>query len=255
MRRLDQSQERELSLRLAGDPKTARAHYALEMCGATAWRTADSRCFAVVFPDHLREVHIIGVGDMGDVLRFIGPMPKGMKVLMSKHLYAQMAHMVEARTMRTIEYHAGNAGTSPSGLPPPNPELDIRELLFSDLPNVQRMPPDASFLFCTYSEPHEVLTRSVAFGVFNGTGIMSLATVELGRSFANVLAFTLPEMRGKGMATLCVASLLDRLRHSGERPLFCIPAENGSPERAMARRFGLERVGEMAMVERRHIAL
>ncbi len=255
MRRLDQSQERELSLRLAGDPKTARAHYAMEMCGATAWRTADSRCFAVVLPDHLREVHIVGVGDAGEVLRFIGPMPKGMRVLMSKHLYAQMAHMVEARTMRTIEYYTGKPGTIPNGLPPPHPSLDYRELLFSDLPNVHRMPPDASFLFCTYNEPREVLTRSVAFGAFNGSGIMSLATVEPGRTFANVLAFTLPEMRGKGLATLCVASLLDRLRHTGERPLFCIPAENGSPERAMARRFGLEMAGEMAVVERRHMAL
>ena len=117
------------------------------------------------------------------------------------------------------------------------------------------MPREAAFLFSGYRDHRDLVARSAAFGAFNGTQVASIATVEMGRSFANMRAFTMPKLRGKGLATLCVASILDRLRPTGEQPLFCIRTENGSPERAMARRFGMERSGELALVERKFMAL
>lgn len=251
---MEKSQERAFSLRIAGDPKTACAHYAIDFCGATVHRTSDSRCYIVVTPGPYPDVHIVGTGDLGEVYEFLRPMPRDTKILMSKHQYAQMAHLVMARSMKVIELYTGPPGTTPKGLPPPDPSFDVREVLYSDIPVIQSMPIDAQFLFAGYNDTRDLVARSAAFGAFNGTQVASLATVEMGRSFANIRVFTLPTLRGKGLATLCVASILDRLRPTGERPLFCLPAENGSPERAMARRFGMELSGELAMVERKFMA-
>ena len=252
---MDKSQERAFSLRIAGDPKTACAHYSIDMCGASVWRTSDSRCYLVVMPEPFPEVHIVGTGDIGELMEFLRPLPQDAIIYMSKHQYAAMAHIIAARSMRVIELYTGEPGTSPERLPPPDPNFDIREVLYSDVPTIQAMPRDAAFLFCGYKDPRDIVARSAAFGAFNGTQVVSLATVEMGRSFANMRVFTLPKLRGKGLATLCVASMLDRLRPTGEQPLFCIRAENGSPERAMARRFGMEMTGEIAQVERKFMAL
>jgi GNAT superfamily N-acetyltransferase len=254
MRRLDKSQERAFSLRIAGDPKTACAHYAIDFCGAAVWRTRDSRAYLVVTPEPDTVVHIVGTADLGEILEFLRPLHPDTQILMSKHQYAKMAHTIAARSMRVIELYTGEPGASPSRLPPPDPEFDVREVLYSDVPVIQAMPREASFLFCGYREPRDVVARSAAFGAFNGTQVASLAMVEMGRSFANMRVFTFPKMRGRGLATLCVASILDRLRPTGEQPLFCIKAENGSPERAMARRFGMELSGELALVERKFMA-
>lgn len=251
MRRLDKSQERAFSLRIAGDPKTACAHYAIDFCDAAVHRTNDSRAYIVVMPDPHPEVHIIGTGEVGEVLEFLRPLPQDTKILMSKHQYAQLAHTLMARSMRVIELYTGEPGATPSRLPPPDPSFDIREVLYSDVPMLRSMPREAEFLFCGYKEPQDLVARSAAFGAFNGTNVVSMATVEMGRSYANMRVFTIPDHRGKGLATLCAASILDRLRPTGERPLFCVKAENGSPERAMARRFGMQLSGELAMVERK----
>jgi GNAT superfamily N-acetyltransferase len=254
MRRLDKSQERAFSLRIAGDPKTACAHYAIDFCGAAVYRTVDSRCHVVVPPGPYPDVHVVGIIEPGDIFEFLRPMHRDSRIYMSRHQYAKMAHMIMARSAKVIELYTGSEGTTPNGLPPPDPAFDVREVLYSDIPVIQALPMESSFLFCGYKDHKDVVARSAAFGAFNGTQVASLATVEMGRSFANIRVFTLPKHRGRGLATLCVAGLLDRLRHTGERPLFCLPAENGSPERAMTRRFGLELSGELAMVERKFMA-
>jgi GNAT superfamily N-acetyltransferase len=254
MRRLEKSQERAFSLRIAGDPRTACAHYAIDFCGAEVYRTMDSRCHVVVPPGPYPDVHLVGVGELGELFDFLRPLHRDTKVFMSKHQYAKMAHIIVPRAMKVIELYTGPAGAAPKGLPPPDPSFDVREVLYSDLPAIQALPPEARFLLGGYKEPRDLMARSAAFGAFNDTHLVSLATVEMGRSFANIKAFTMPKARGRGLATLCVASILDRLRPTGERPLFCLPAENGSPERAMARRFGLELSGEMALVERKFMA-
>lgn len=206
-------------------------------------------------PEPYPEVHIIGTGELGELFEFLRPMPQDTKVLMSKYQYAKLAHTVMTRSMRIIELYTGPAGTAPSGLPPPDPTFDVREVLYSDVPIIQAMPMEAAFLFSGYRDHQDLVARSAAFGAFNGTMVASMATVEMGRSFANVRAFTMPKLRGKGLATLCVASILDRLLPTGEQPLLCIRTENGSPERAMARRFGMEMSGELAQVERKFMAL
>lgn len=255
MRRLDKSQERAFSLRIAGDPKTACAHYAIDMCGAAVWRTSDSRCYLVAIAEPIPRVDIVGIGETGELIEFLRPLAADTEVYMSKHQYAKLAHLFMARSMHNIELYIGESGASPSGLPPPDPAFDVREVLYSDVPVIGGMPREAAFLFCGYKDLRDMVARSAAFGAFNGTQVVSLATVEMGRSFANVRVFTLPQLRSKGLATLCMASILDRLRPTGERSLFCLPAENGSPERAMARRFGMELSGELAMVERKFMGL
>jgi GNAT superfamily N-acetyltransferase len=255
MRRLEQGDARALALRLAGDPRTARAHFALDIGGAHAWRTSDSRCFAVASPDKVGEVHIIGHSEPGEVIEFLRPFPLDARINLSRHMYAKLAGLVNTRKVRDIEVYAGKAGAVPSRIPPPRADFDIRSVLYSDLRALASLPYDATFLFDGYGDPREILARSVAFGAFNGPGLASLTTAEMGPSFASIWTYTVPELRGKGLATSCVAAVLDHLKPTGERPLFTIVAENGSPERAMTRRFGMELVVEMAQIDRRDMAL
>ena len=70
-----------------------------------------------------------------------------------------------------------------------------------------------------------------------------------------VWAYTIHQLRGKGLATHCVASLIDHLMSTGLRPVFMVRAENGSPERSMARRFSLEQIGELVSIKRKDMAL
>ena len=255
MRRLDQGDTRALALELAGDPKTARAHFAIEIGGAVAWRTSDSRCYAVPSPERTGEVHLIGSTEAGEVMEFLRPFPLDARINMSRHLHAKIASMITPRKVRDIEVYAGEAGMTTSRVPPPRADFDVRSILYSDLPKIASLPHDAGFLFDGYGDPREILARSFAYGAFNDVGLASLTTAELGRSFASIWTYTHPDLRGKGLATSCVTAVLDHLKPTGERPLFTIVAENGSPERAMARRFDMEQVGELAQVDRRDIAL
>ena len=255
MRRLETADARTLALKFAGDPRTARAHFAIEISGASVWRTRDSRCYAVASEQGTGEVHIVGNGEAGELMEFLRPLPQDARINMSRHMFAQISGMVTPRRVRTLEIYTGPLGMNPARIPPPRADYDIRAILYSDLPTLSTLPHDASFLWKGYKEPRNVLARSTASGAFNGTRIASLAIAELGRTFASIWTYTLNDLRGKGLATHCVASVMDHLRPTGERPLFTITAENGSPERAMARRFGWEMAGELAMVERRHIAL
>lgn len=255
MRRLDTADTRALALKFAGDPRTARAHFAIEIGGASAWRTSDSRCYAVASEEGTGEVHLIGNGEAGEIMEFLRPLPQDARINMSRHMFAKISGMVTPRSVRTIEIYTGPVGMTPASVPPPRTDFDVRAVLYSDLPALSSLPYDASFLFEGYKDPRNILAHSTAFGAFNGPRLVSLAIAELGRTFASIWTYTLLDLRGKGLATHCVASIMDNLRLTGERPLYTIRAENGSPERAMARRFGWEMAGEMAMVERRHIAL
>lgn len=255
MRRLDTADTRALALKFAGDPRTARAHFAIEISGASAWRTGDSRCFAVASENGTGEVHLIGNGEAGEIMEFLRPLAQDARINMSRHMFAQISGMVTPRSVRTLEIYTGAAGMTPASVPLLGADVDVRAVLYSDLPTLASLPHDASFLFEGYKDPRNILARSTAFGAFNGTRLASLAIAELGREFASIWTYTLDDLRGKGLATHCVASVMDHLRSTGERPLFTITAENGSPERAMARRFGWELAGDLAMVERRHIAL
>ncbi len=255
MRKLDTADTRALALKFADDPRTARAHFAIEIGGASAWRTSDSRCYAVASEEGTGEIHLIGNGEAGEIMEYLRPLPLDARINMSRHMFAQISGMVTPRSVRTIEIYTGPVGMTPTRVPHPRTDFDVRAVLYSDLPALSSLPHDASFLFEGYKDPRNILARSTSFGVFNGTRLASLAIAELGRTFASIWTYTIHDMRGKGLATHCVASVMDHLRLTGVRPLFTIRAENGSPERAMARRFGWEMAGELAMVERRYIAL
>jgi GNAT superfamily N-acetyltransferase len=255
MRRLDPDDTKTLALKLAEDPRTARAGFAIEVGGAVAWRTSDSRCHAVASPERVGEVHLVGSSEPGEVMDFLRPFPLDARINMTRHMYAKLASMIAQRKVRDIEVYAGEKGTTPARLPPPTADFDVRSMLYSDLRFLVSLPPDAEFLFEGYGDPREILARSVAYGAFNGTLMASLATVEKGRTFASIWSYTHPDLRGRGLATRCVAAAMDHLRPTGERPLFTIVAENGSPVRALARRFGMDLVGEMAQVDRRDMAI
>ena len=255
MRRLEKVHEKAFALRIAGDPKAAMAHFAIEVRGAHVYRNPDSRCHVVVPPDGIGDVHVLGSADLGELMPVLKDLSNNSRVLMSTHTHSRIARALTPRSGRAIDIYAGPQGMGVKRIPPPRSDFDVRTVLYSDLALWKALPMDASHLVSGYRTQQEVLARSVAYGAFNGRRqIASLATAELGRTFANIKVYTLPDLRGKGLATHCVASILDHLHPTGERPLFVVEAINGSPERAMARHFGLEKVGEMMVVGRKHMA-
>ena len=174
---------------------------------------------------------------------------------MSRHLYARFARMVAPRSVLNIELYTGAAGMSPGWTPPSDASHTVRQLLHSDVTAWSALPREASFLHAGHGAPQDVISRGSAVGAFEDGRILSLATAESGRTFSTIWAYTVPEARGRGLATHCVVTLIDHLRSISVRPLFSLVAVNGCPERAMARRLGMELSGELAMVERRHMAV
>jgi hypothetical protein len=255
MRRLEKVHERSFALKLAVDPRTAQAHFAIEVAGAGVWRTSDSRCHVVIPPGGVGDVHIIGTGEPGELMELLRGLPIETNVLMSGSCYSRLSHLADRRRVVTVEVYSAPERVERLRVPPPRPDFDVRSVLWSDVAKWRALPPDAAKLSRGYGSIHEVLARSVAFGAFNRTHIVSLATAELGRTFAIVWAYTIHQLRGKGLATHCVASLMDHLGPTGLRPVFLVRAENGSPERSMARRFGLELSGELVSIKRKDMAL
>ena len=255
MRRLEKVHEKAFALRIAGDPRAAMAHFAIEMRGAHVYRNSDSRCHVVVPPDGIGETHIIGAADLGELMPVLKDLPNRSRVIMSTHTHSRIAHALTPRSGRVIDIYVGPPGMGVKRVPPPRADFDVRTVLYSDLALWKALPVEANHLVSGYRNHHEVLTHSVAYGAFNSSRLVaSLALAELGRTFANIKVYTHPNLRGRGLATHCVASILDHLQPTGERPLFVVEAVNGSPERAMARHFEMEKVGELVAVARKHMA-
>lgn len=255
MRRLEEVHELVFSQQLAGDARTALAHFAIEVSGASVFRSSDARCHVVVPPENMGDVHVIGMAPISELMEFLRPMPGDVRIVMNKHMFSKLSHLVKPRAMETVEIYVGSPGMAPGTVPTPDPTFDVRPLLYSDIQSWSTLPPDAGFLVRGYGDPRAVLARGATMGAFNGAGIASIATAELGRNFATIWAYTVPQSRGRGLATQCVAALLYKLMPKGERPLFAIRSGNGSPDRAMARRFGLEQKGELASILRYDMAL
>ena len=255
MRRLEKVHEKAFALRIAGDPRAAMAHFAIEVRGAHVYRNSDSRCHVVVPPDGVGDAHIIGAAELGELMPVLKDLPNSSRVIMSTHTHSRIAHALTPRSGRVIDIYAGPPGMGVKRVPPPRSDFDVRPVLYSDLALWKALPIDANHLVSGYRTQQEVLARGVAYGAFNGSRqVASLATVELGRTFANIKVYTRPDLRGRGLATHCVASILDHLQPTGERPLFVVDAVNGSPERAMARHFDMEKMGELVVVARKHMA-
>jgi hypothetical protein len=254
MRRLETVHEKAFSLRIAGDPRAAMAHFAIEVGEARVYRNSDSRCHVVVPPDGMGDVHVVGAGELGELMPVLKDLPTTARIIMSTHTHSRISRALTPRSGKVIDVFVGTPGMGVKRVPPPRPDFDVRTVLYSDVPAWRSIPKEAAHLVSGYKTHQEVLARSVAYGAFNGRLVGSVATAELGRTFANIKAYTRPELRARGLATHCVASILDHVRPSGERPMFMVEAVNGSPERAMARHFGLEKAGELVAVSRRHMA-
>lgn len=255
MRRLSDEEARALAQRIADDPRTAQAHFAIEVGAAAVWETSGSEAQLVVPRAEVSPVQVLGMPPEGELMDFLRPMPLEGRVLMSRHLYARFARMVAPRSVLNIELYTGAAGMSPDWSPPPDATHTVRPLLHADVAAWSTLPPDTTFLHAGHGAPQDVISRGSAVGALENGRILSLATAESGRTFSTIWAYTVPEARGRGLATHCVVALIDQLRSISVRPLFSVIAVNGCPERAMARRLGMELSGELAMVERRHMAV
>jgi GNAT superfamily N-acetyltransferase len=250
MRRLDPESARTLALRLAGDPLGASAAFDIEVGGATVLRTKDAKCYVVLPKDPKREVRMVGARASSDLLDIISKLGPERRLIMPTGLFAQLADLATPGALQLLALYSSNGEVAQGTVPQPRPDLDVRSVLFGDLPLWHKMPGEAFFLSTAYGTPRELLGRGMAVGAFNGGCIAALATATVGRSYGTVQVYTQPRYRRMGLAKHCVAELVDRMRGLGLRPVLSILPMPASPAVRLVEGLGLHRVGEVALIPR-----
>ena len=219
------------------------------------WRTDDSQAHVVVPNPPMRDVYIIGKRAGNDLIDIIAKLPINSRMIMSRPMYSRLADLAAPRAMHPLVYYSSKRGIDPDCVPPPRPDFDIRPVLHADVTVWLRMPSEAVFLHAGYGDPRTVLAKGMGVGAFNGRILASLATANVGRYYASVQVYTLPNYRKKGLARHCVAEIADRLRPMGVRPLVAVDPGPHSAGQHLVQHLGLEQVGERASIYRGSMAI
>ena len=255
MRRLDPESARTLALRLASDPMVAPAAFDIEVGGATVLRTKDAKCYVVLPRDPKREVRLVGARASADLLDIISKLGPERRLIMPTGLFSQLADLATPGALQMLAVYSSNGEVAQGSVPQPRPDVDVRPVLFGDLPLWHKMPGEAFFLSTAYGTPRELLGRGMAVGAFNGGCIAALATATVGRAYGTVQAYTQPRYRRKGLAKHCVTELVDRMRGLGLRPLLVVLPIPASPPVRLVEGLGHHRIGEMALIPRAQLTI
>jgi len=250
MRRLDVESARTVAQWFAKDPVAAPAAFDIEVGGATVIRTKDEKCYVVLPKDPRREVRLIGARASSDLLDILVKLAPERRLVMPTSLFTQLADVADARALQVLHIYSTTNGVEPGSVPPPRPDLDVRQVLFSDLELWHRMPGDALFLSVDYGTPKDLLAKGIAVGAFNGGCLASLATASLGRVYAVVRVYTHPRYRRTGLARHTLASVVDLVTTRGLRPLMVVPPVVGQQMAGLTASLGMKHVAEVAMVPR-----
>lgn len=93
----------------------------------------------------------------------------------------------------------------------------------ADVQAVCSLPDEAGFLYRNYRVPHALLTEGLAFGVFQGDHLVSVAaSLACTPKHCDVGVYTLRRYRNRGYATDCVEALFAEAFTRGMRPLWRI---------------------------------
>ncbi|MFZ5918324.1 MAG: GNAT family N-acetyltransferase [Chloroflexota bacterium] len=118
-----------------------------------------------------------------------------------------------------------------------------RRLSRADAAAVAGLPGEATFLHLNYHTPEALLSQGLAFGIFCGGRLVSLAaSLALTPQHCDVGVYTLPRYRNLGYATDCVRAILAESFARGLRPLWRI----GIRQRLaiyFAEKLGMEEIG------------
>lgn len=255
MRRLDEVSAKAVAQWFAKDPVAAPAAFDIEVGGATVIRTKDEKCYVVLPKDPKREVRLVGARASSDLLDILVKLAPERRLIMPTPLFSQLVDIVEPRSLQVLHLFSTTNGVEPGSVPPPRPDLDVRQVLFSDLELWHKMPGDAMFLSVDYGTPKDLLGKGVAVGAFNGGAIASLATASIGRVYAVVRVYTQPRYRRTGLARHTLAMVVDQVSTRGLRPLLVAPPAVGQQMAGLAAALGMKHVAEVAMVPRSQLTI
>ena len=255
MRRLDAESARAVAQWFAKDPVAAPAAFDIEVGGATVIRTKDEKCYVVLPKDPKREVRLVGARASSDLLDILVKLGPDRRLVMPTPLFTQLADVADPRALQVLHIFSTTNGVEPGSVPPPRPDLDVRQVLFSDLELWHRMPGEALFLSVDYGTPKDMLSKGVAVGAFNGGGLASLATASFGRIYAMVRVYTQPRYRRHGLARHTLAMVVDLVSTRGLRPLLVVPPAVGQQMAGLAGGLGMKHVAEAAMVPRAQLTI
>ena len=111
---------------------------------------------------------------------------------------------------------------APQGFTVWRPEK-TRRLTPADIVHLDALPAQASFLVQNYGSGRALLEEGLAFGVFQGERLVSMAaSLALTAGYCDVGVFTLRRFRSLGYATDCVQAILAHLFARGIQPLWRI---------------------------------
>jgi len=255
MRRLDAESARTVAQWFAKDPVAAPAAFDIEVGGATVIRTKDEKCYVVLPKDPKREVRLVGARASSDLLDILGKLGPERRLVMPTSLFSQLVDVADPRALQVLHIYSTTNGVEPGSVPPPRPDLDVRQVLFSDLALWHGLPGDAMFLSADYGTPKDLLSKGVAVGAFNGGGLASVATASLGRVYAGVRVYTHPRYRRHGLARHTMAMVVDLVSTRGLRPLVETPPAAGQQMAGLAAALGMKHVAEAAMVPRAQLTI
>lgn len=130
---------------------------------------------------------------------------------------------------------------------PPNFQVQrpgrARRLLPTDASELERLPPEADFLWQAFGSPAALLSEGLAFGVLRQGRLVSVATtLVITPGYGDVGTYTVRRHRHRGHATDCVEALFEHLFTTGRRPLWRI-GERQKLAIRFAERLAMEEIG------------
>ncbi|MEV4502220.1 GNAT family N-acetyltransferase [Streptomyces klenkii] len=122
--------------------------------------------------------------------------------------------------------------------------MSVRRLLPHDARALRTLGPDLVWAGAGWGGPTGLATTGLGWGAFRGGLLLSLACpLFLGSRYEDIAVATLPQERGRGLATACVRALCADITARGRIPSWTCSRDN-HPSRHLAAKSGFRPVHE-----------
>ncbi|QLE75278.1 GNAT family N-acetyltransferase [Streptomyces rectiverticillatus] len=124
------------------------------------------------------------------------------------------------------------------------PEISVRRLLPRDARALRTLGPDMAWLSAGWGGPAGLAASGRCWGAFCDGALLSLAcSFFVGSRYEDIAVATLPEERGRGLASVCVQALCKDVTARGRIPSWTCSRDN-HPSRRLAAKTGFQLVHE-----------
>ncbi|MFI9201215.1 GNAT family N-acetyltransferase [Streptomyces sp. NPDC053048] len=122
----------------------------------------------------------------------------------------------------------------------PAPAATIRPLVPADAPAVRALGPDLAWIAAGWGGPAGLAASGHGWGAFRDRRLVSLAcTLFAGSRYEDIAVATLPDERGRGLASACVRALCADIASRGCIPSWSCSRDN-HPSRHLAAKCGFQ---------------